>query len=236
MKKDSVKKFLTIGIFAIAMAFLETIIVVYLRMMYYPKGFNFPLNPNMDSNIYSLEVIREFFTIVMLVTIAILAAKKFHERFAYFMFSFAIWDIFYYIWLKVILDWPSSLFTWDILFLIPIPWLGPVAAPIICSITMIVFSFLIINFEDKGKKIKIMKSEWILLFSGGILMLYTWMKDYFNLIYKNGFLGDYFNLLTNIEFNQLVSSFIPVSYNWLIFILGEILMIIAIIRFYRREQ
>ena len=236
MKKESYNKLAVISIFGIAMAFLETVIVVYLRKMYYPIGFNFPLNPNIESWVYSVEWFREIFTVVMLLCICILAAKKFNERFAYFMYSFAIWDIFYYIWLKIILDWPVSLSTWDILFLIPIPWIGPVLAPLICSITMIIFAFLIIDLEDRGKKTKIMKLEWTFLIIGGLIMLYTWIIDYLKLIINNGYLSQFFNLLNNSEFQKIVGNFSPSHYNWMLFIIGEILMIIAIYRFYKRYR
>ena len=197
MKKESYKKISVVGIFAIAMAFVETLIVVYLRMLYYPLGFRFPLNLYIDSWVYSIEWLREFFTIVMLVCIAILAAKKFSERFAYFLYVFAVWDIFYYIWLKIILNWPESLLTWDLLFLIPIPWLGPVLAPVICSIIMIVFALIIINFNDKGYNAEIKLKEWIVLFMGGLIILYTWLIDYAKLIFGKGFKSDFFNLLVN---------------------------------------
>ncbi|MBK6833902.1 MAG: hypothetical protein IPG89_06345 [Bacteroidetes bacterium] len=65
----------------------------------------------------------------MLVGAGIIAGKTRLTRFAYFIIAFAIWDIFYYVFLYVLLQWPESLFTWDILFLVPVPWTGPVIAP-----------------------------------------------------------------------------------------------------------
>ncbi|MEK6792710.1 MAG: hypothetical protein AABX95_02740 [Nanoarchaeota archaeon] len=119
MKKESWKKFWIVTIFSIAMGFLESTIVIYLRKIYYPDGFDFPLKGFIDPNILSIEWIREFFTIVMLITIGLLAGKTLYEKFAYFILSFAIWDIFYYVFLKAFLDWPQSWITWDLLFLIP---------------------------------------------------------------------------------------------------------------------
>ncbi|MBD3252892.1 hypothetical protein GF386_04125 [Candidatus Pacearchaeota archaeon] len=234
MKKETWKKLGVVGIFGAAMAFIETLIVVYLRMLYYPEGFKFPLNPYIEPWVYSVEWFREFFTIVMLACIAVLAARKFSERFAYFMYSFAVWDIFYYIWLKVILDWPASFLIWDLLFLIPIPWLGPVIAPLTCSVMMIVFAYIILDFADKGKNTEIHKNEWILLIIGSLILLYTWLIDYARLIISNGFLGDFFNLLTNSEFQRIVENFVPVSYNWIMFFIGILVIIIAIVIYYRR--
>ena len=122
MEKEEKRKLVWIGVFAIAMAFVETMIVFYLRKLYYPDNNLFPLNISMPTEILIFEWIREAATIVMLLAIAVLAGRNAKEKFAYFIYTFAIWDIFYYVWLKVTLDWPASLMTWDVLFLIPITW------------------------------------------------------------------------------------------------------------------
>src|SRR3989344_2635925 len=167
MQKESVRKIWIVSIYAIAMGFLEAAVVVYLRKLYYVNGFDFPLKVFIEPSVLSVEWIREFFTVVMLVTIGLLAGKKFYEKFAYFVYAFAIWDIFYYIFLKLSLNWPSSLLTWDLLFLIPWPWIGPVIAPLICTVLMIVMTFIIIRFYDKGKKIsKKLKEKKINIFCG----------------------------------------------------------------------
>ena len=234
MKSDSKRKLAVVGLFAIAMAFIETLIVVYLRMIYYPYGFNFPLNPLIPSWVYSVEVVREIFTIVMLVCIAILVAKKFSVRFAYFLYAFAMWDIFYYVWLKVILNWPASFLTWDVLFLIPIPWIGPVLTPLICSVVMIVFAYIIIDFNDSKKNVKINKNEWILLIVGSLTIIGTWLIDFFKLIFLGGFVGDFFSLLDNNYFKLEVITFVPEWYCWGGFIVGIGLIVFAIARYYIR--
>ncbi len=171
------KKLITVGVFAFAMGFLEAIVVIYLRKIFYPQGFDFPLSI-MSPEIISIEWFREITTIIMLVTIGILAGSNNFERFLYFLYTFAIWDIVYYIGLKLFLNWPASILNWDILFLIPIPWISPVLAPIICSLTMIVMSVLIIYFIDKGYKIKTNYKFWITLIVGAILIFITFMWDY----------------------------------------------------------
>ena len=93
------------AIFSISTGFVEAAVVVYLRRIYYPEGFSFPLKPLID-NLMGVEVLREAATIFMLLSAAALAGKKIWERFAYFLFCFGVWDIFYYVWLKVLLDWP----------------------------------------------------------------------------------------------------------------------------------
>ena len=141
--------FLWLTLFSIAMGFFESAVVVYLRAIYYPNGFNFPLI-NMNPAIAITELGREAATIVMLAGIGIVAGKNNTQRFAWFLYCFAIWDIFYYVFLKVLLNWPESLFTWDILFLIPLPWVGPVICPCIISLSMILLSVILVYFNDKN--------------------------------------------------------------------------------------
>ncbi|MBN2421137.1 hypothetical protein JXB27_02550 [Candidatus Woesearchaeota archaeon] len=232
MKKRDFGIISVVTIFAVAMAFLESTVVVYLRKLYYENGFDFPLKGFIEPQILNIEWVREFFTIVMLLCVGYLAGKKFNERFAYFLYSFAVWDIFYYVWLKVMLDWPASLMTWDLLFLIPWPWAGPVLAPIICSLTMTWFAFCLI--EKKNRKIK--TTEWILLFAGGFVILYTFVIDYGALIVGGNYLKDFLTLATNAEFSSIISSYVPSFYNWLLFWLGEISIIISISMFCFRKK
>ena len=155
MEKESRNLIWTVTIFAIAMGFLETTVVIYLRKLFYANGFDFPLKGFIDPSILTIEWVREFATIIMLLTVGILAGKKFYSKLAYFIYAFAIWDIFYYIFLKITLNWPDSLFTWDLLFLIPWPWIAPVLAPLLCTIFIIITALMIIYLEDKGFLIKL---------------------------------------------------------------------------------
>ena len=113
------RKFISLTFFGIAMGFVEAAVVVYLREIIYPEGFCFPLK-EIPSNLLFVETAREVATIIMLIAIALLAGRTLDEKISYFLYSFGIWDIFYYIWLKVTLNWPPSLLTKDILFLIPL--------------------------------------------------------------------------------------------------------------------
>ena len=236
MKKETEKTIWIVTIYAIAMGFLEAAVVIYLRKLYYPNGFDFPLKGFIEPSILSIEWVREFFTIVMLITIGLLAGKKFYSKLAYFVYSFAIWDIFYYLFLKAYLNWPSSLITWDLLFLIPWPWIGPVLAPLLCTILMIFTTFIILNFEDQDKNIKINIKEWSLIILGIILILYTWLYDYGKLIISNGYAKEFFTLATNQEFYSILTSYNPTYYNWPIFILGLTLSTLGILLFYLRTK
>lgn len=168
---------LWVGIYAIGMAFLESAVVVYLRNMYYPDGFTFPVAA-LDKDIAITEIIREAATIIMLISIGVLAAKKASERFAYFIYAFAIWDIFYYIFLVFLIGWPNSLMDWDILFLIPVTWFGPVITPILLAVMMIVLALVVIVFNRKLEKVKINWKEWALFVTGSIICIVSFTKEY----------------------------------------------------------
>lgn len=236
MKKESQNKILIVTIYAIAMGFLESAVVIYLRKLYYPLGFNFPLKGFIEPTILGVEWIREFATIVMLLTIGILAAKKFYPRLAYFLYAFAVWDIFYYVFLKVYLNWPSSLLELDILFLIPWPWVGPVLAPILCTLPMIFTAWAIIHSDDKGIKVKFLLKEWILIIFGTLLVLYTWVYDYGKTIIAGGFLKDFFGLVRNPQFFDIVENYMPRPYNWTLFIIGLLLSTAGVISFFIRTK
>lgn len=145
-------------IFAAAMGYLEAAAVVYLRELYYPSGFRIPqkikfpfikfglveeLKP-FSRKIILTELGREVSMIVMLVSFAWLVGSSLSSRIAYFLLVFGVWDIFYYVFLKIILNWPESFSTTDVFFLLPTPWLGPVWLPIVCSLMIIVISFMIL--------------------------------------------------------------------------------------------
>jgi hypothetical protein len=215
-------------LFSMAMAALESAVVVYLRALYYPQGFTVAMKI-ISEDILITELIREAATIIMLATLGYLAGSTKRERLAYFLLSFAIWDIFYYVWLKAFIDWPASLFEWDILFLIPFTWLGPVLAPVLCSLTMILMSVVLL-LNDPLKKIP--ATAWGLVASGTLVILFTFMKDYGAIIIDNGLIGDYANIMKNENFLAIASSYVPESFNWVIFLLGEALICLGIVRIY----
>lgn len=142
------------------------------------------------------------------------------------MLNFAVWDIFYYVWLKVLINWPESLFTWDILFLVPIVWAGPVLAPLICSITMLLFAGIILYLDNKGYPIEMKLNERVMLILGTLLIFCTYIWDYAKLAYQvNG---------TNQNLQTLIANYTPIHFNWIPFIFGELLILTAISLFCRR--
>jgi len=170
-------KIFAVLIFSIAMSYLESAIVVYLRLLYYPEGFIFPIKIIPDE-IFLIEFGRELATIFMLASISYLIGIRFVERFAYFLFTFGVWDIFYYVWLKVFINWPASFLTDDLLFLIPVPWISPVLAPIIVSIIFIVMSIVLLTFHSRAIIIKKSILVNILLVLGVMLVLFSFMWNF----------------------------------------------------------
>jgi hypothetical protein len=181
------------------MAYLESAVVVYLREIYYPNGFSFPLK-EISPFIYLTELGREIATIFMLFSVSYFMSNNKRELFAFFSYNFGIWDIWYYIWLKILLDWPDTLFTWDVLFLIPIPWIAPVLAPILIAISLITAALFILHLEDKNKYLIFSKLAW-------------WMEGLAGLIIIGSFLFQTFVIIENE---------IPVNFPWWIFGIGLI--------------
>jgi hypothetical protein len=166
-----------ISVYAIAMAYLESAVVVYLRAIYYPGGFSFPIKLIPDA-MATIEVGREAATIVMLAALAMAVGRGRWERFLVFCIAFGVWDIFYYIWLRVFLGWPPSLMTWDILFLIPIPWMGPVLAPVIVSAAVIAGALWLLRLQDAGHQLSFGALPWSLALMGGLLVLLSFTLDW----------------------------------------------------------
>jgi len=110
--------------------------------------------PRTVSRLVRIELGREISTIIILLSVGIIAGRKKIHKFCFFIIAFGIWDIFYYIWLYVMLGWPENLMTWDLLFYVPLPWVGPVITPVLIAIAMTVGGSLIIYFDQKGYEIR----------------------------------------------------------------------------------
>lgn len=224
-----IKNIIWIILFSIAMAYLESAVVVYLREIYYPEGFVFPLTP-IDSTIAITEFWREVATLVMLLGIGILTGKSSAQRLAFFLLSFAIWDIFYYVFLYVLLGWPSSLMTWDILFLVPIPWVGPMLSPIIVSTLMILLASCLIYFNKKLNAL-----EWSFSILGSIVVIFSWVLDYWEFSTKNA-ANEVWTLSSKQNLFDTTEQYIPTSFNWFFFTAGAFLITLTIISFYNRNK
>jgi len=166
-------------LFAIAMAWVESAVVYYLRTMINRLEPYQPYPLPIVGGIGTAEVVREAATLVMLLMVGILAGRTWRARWGYAALAFGIWDIFYYVFLKVLTSWPRTLQDWDILFLIPLPWWGPVWAPAAIAALMIVWGTLVTHFEDHpGLRLVGWRST-VLCVLGMLLALAIFMVDAF---------------------------------------------------------
>jgi hypothetical protein len=161
-------------LYGIAFGYLEAAVVIYLRQIFYPEGFYFPVKI-ISGKLITVELIREFATLLMILSICVLSGKSKIEKFAYFMYVFGIWDIFYYVFLKLFLNWPSSLLDYDLLFLLPVAWVGPVLAPVIISLLIIIAAIFIIYFENNEYTFYHTKQLWFLEISGGFVVFISFI-------------------------------------------------------------
>ena len=204
---------LSVFVFGVTMGVFEASIVVYLRELYYPEGFSFPLKMA-PARLIVVELCREAASIVMLAAVAVIAGKRFWERFGYFLIIFGVWDIVYYAWLKVTIGWPVTLFDRDILFLIPLPWIGPVIAPALIALLMIVVGTMITRLFADGFQFRPTGLSWILSLAATAILLFSFMRD------------------TDAGLRQAM----PEPYPWWMLAAGLIFYISAFVHVYRRTS
>jgi len=177
----TLKRFCIVVIFGIAFAYIEAAVVVYLRTIFHPEGFVFPLSDipiRQQWRILLTEIGREAATLVLIFTGAWLFGENRSQRFAYFATIFAVWDIFYYIWLKIlscclksIPDWPGSIMDWDILFLIPTTWAGPLLAPVVISLTLLFFAVIILYKDSYDRILNVNRWDWLGFTISGLILV-----------------------------------------------------------------
>lgn len=141
-------KLALLAVFGIAMAHLEGVVVVYLRkaLGISDSESNRQSIDKFPRRYLHIEMTREASTIAMLVVIAWLTGSDWPERVVLFLWTFAFWDLFYYVSLFILIRWPPKLTTIDVLFLIPVPWIAPVWFPVgVSSLTIVVIAFLYIS-------------------------------------------------------------------------------------------
>ena len=165
-----------VAVFSVAFAFVESSVVIYLRALYYPEGFAFPLKL-IPAGYLRVEIAREAATLIMLATIGLIAGWKPWERFGFFLFAFGIWDIAFYAWLLGTIGWPASILDWDILFLIPLPWIGPVIAPLLVSLLMTLCGAAIVLRSAGERRFRPRALSWVMGVLGTAFLLYSFMAD-----------------------------------------------------------
>ena len=200
---------LIVATFAVAMAWVEAAVVYDLRLLVDRLE---PYQPNplpISGALGNIELAREAATLVMLATVGALAGATLRTRLAYSAVAFGIWDILYYAFLKVMYGWPRSLFDWDILFLLPLPWWGPVIAPTSIAVLMIVWGTLVAASPAPSPAARHGSRLWAAAALGAMLALYTFMADALRALPHGP---------------DAVRSVLPVTFNWPLFVVALALM------------
>ena len=171
------KRWLVVVLFAAAMAWMESATVVYLRTLVgridpYQRQ---PLP--ISAGLGQAEVIREAATLVMLLTVGLLAGRTWRSRIGYFLIAFGIWDILYYAFLAIIGGWPRSILDWDVLFLIPLPWWGPVIAQASIAALMVIGGSLVSLNDRPDRPVWPGRRAWALNLVGVLVALFVFMSD-----------------------------------------------------------
>ena len=199
-------------LFGVSFGYVEAAVVIYLRALYEPlrqhltpgraAGDLFPL---VDSDrmvaevpetgrLLRVEVVREGATILMLAAAAMLVTGDRDLWLPAFAIAFGVWDVAFYVFLKLWIDRPASLATWDLLFLIPVPWVAPVLAPVLVSFTIIGCGIVALY-----RPVRVGYLQWFGLILGGALVIlsFTW------------------------DFRYVLGGNLPRPFSWWLFLAGE---------------
>jgi hypothetical protein len=199
---------LAVVVFALAMGWLEAATVYYLRVLV-DRVEPYQSNPLPErAGLEEVELAREAATLVMLFTVGVLAARAWQTRLAYMAVAFGVWDISYYVFLKAMSGWPRSLLDWDILFLLPLPWWGPVLAPVSIAVLMIVWGTVLSQRMHPVSHASATRAAGL----GGLgiaLALYAFMADALHVM---------------DEGVDAVRAVLPTTFNWPVFALALVLM------------
>ncbi len=207
------RRLIWLTLFSIAMAHVEAALVVHLRTIYYADNpleiFPLTILSQRDLNI---ELAREVATVVMILSVALLAEKSFTRVIAAFVYVFGLWDICYYIWLKHMIGWPQSWLEWDVLFLIPWPWFGPWIAPALIALMFVAWGGW--TLYQKTHPCFAWDSTTLFML-GAALALATFLLPGVPLLAGG---------------TDAFRNFTPVAFPWILFGVGYLLMLVALWR------
>ncbi|MCH7811054.1 MAG: hypothetical protein IH958_00290 [Chloroflexi bacterium] len=204
----SARRLPAVAIFAIAMAYVEGAAVTYLRDVYGIEDIVRDL-PNAADRFTAIEIGREAATVLMLLAVGWLAGAKLQDRLGHFVFAFGVWDLAYYGWLALFTGWPQSPLDWDVLFLIPLPWWGPVLAPALIAAVMCLGGAAAVLGADRGVAWRMSRANVAIAAAGLAIVLYTFMAD------ALGAAGDGLDAVANVR---------PSQFQWPLFALGFLVM------------
>jgi hypothetical protein len=207
------QRWIIVFMFALAMAWMESATVVYLRTLIGRLEPYQAMPLPRSVGLGQTEIVREAATLIMLLTVGLLAGRTWRSRLAYAMIAFGVWDIFYYVFLATITGWPRSILDWDVLFLIPLPWWGPVLAPVLIALLLVGGGTLVSQFDQPDRPIWPGWKAWLLNLSGVLLALYVFMADAVQLAPQGV---------------EAVRKLLPATFNWPLFVLALMLMAVPI--------
>jgi hypothetical protein len=208
------KRWLIVVLFAVAMAWMESATVIYLRTLvgriepYQARPL--PISVGLSET----ELVREAATLVMLLAVGLLAGRTWRSRLSYAMIAFGVWDILYYVFLAIIGGWPRSIMDWDVLFLIPLPWWGPVLSPTLIAAMMVIGGTLVSQYDEPDRPMWPRRWAWVLNILGVLLALVVFMTD---------------AIQASPGGIEAIRDVLPTSFNWPLFIVALILMAAPIV-------
>jgi hypothetical protein len=193
-------------VFAIAMAWVEAASVFYIRALV-DRIEPYQANPlPINGSLGGVELWREASTLVMIAAVGTLAGRTWRRRAGYAALAFGAWDIFYYVFLRLISGWPRTLLDWDVLFLLPLPWWGPVLAPVSIALAMILWGTLATQSSDRAGDAR---WAWALSSIGTALALALFMIDTGRAL---------------LDGRDAVLRVLPTTFNWPLFWVALLLM------------
>lgn len=194
-----------VALFATAMAWVEAAVVFYLRTLV-DRIDPFQARPlPVKEDVASAEIVREAATLIMLGCVGWLAGRTWRSRLGYLLVAFGLWDILYYGFLRVMTAWPRSLLDWDVLFLIPLPWWGPVVAPVAIAALMVVGGTMVAVFDLPGRPVWPSR-RWLAVNAAGVFVaLYVFMAD---------------AIRAAPQGKEALRHLLPTQFNWPLFLLA----------------
>ena len=205
------RRALVVAFFAIAMAYLEAAVVVYLQRALSINPLTlFPLRDASSLGGFgTIEIGREIATLIMLAMVGWLAGHNAMERMAWVAIAFGIWDLGYYAWLWIFIGWPTKLGTFDLLFLLPVPWVAPVWAPMVISFALILFGLLVVRLIRRGETLRIKPWQVVATVVGGLVVIFSF----------------------TIDARRILAGGTPSTFAWPIFVAGLALAVIGVASF-----
>jgi len=202
-------------LFALTMGIFEAAVVVYLNRLQMLGELSFARDRGIAALLLKTEVLREAASLAMIASVAALTARGFVSWLARAALIFGVWDIIYYVFLKILIGFPASPLTWDVLFLIPTAWLGPVLAPVLVSLALIGGGLLFLRRERDGRPLRPAAWHWLLAVAGGAVVILSFILD------------------TPADFDGL---HYPARFRWEVFLTGLVASLLALAAAARRHD